>query len=126
MFRKAILAAAAAVLCLGVSAQKRQVMLDKVVAVVGSSSVLASEVDEYAEQIVRQRRQEGYTSDRDPRSEALEALMTRKLLHNQAQIDSVKINDAAILSAVEEQVQRMIDEEGRFRSSCVIIRLSTR
>ena len=112
MFRKAILAAAAAVLCSGAYAQKRQVMLDKVVAVVGSSSVLASEVDEYAGQIVRQRRQEGYTSDRDPRSEALEALMTRKLLHNQAQIDSVKINDAAILSAVEEQVQRMIDEEG--------------
>lgn len=112
MFRKGILTAAAVLLCIGASAQKRQVMLDKVVAVVGGSSVLASEVDEYAGQLVRQRRQEGYTSDRDPRSEALEALMTRKLLHNQAQIDSVKINDAAILSAVEEQVQRMIEEEG--------------
>ena len=35
---------------------------------------------------------EGYTSDRDPMNEALEALMTQKLLFNQAQIDSVKIN----------------------------------
>lgn len=37
---------------------------------------------------------EGYTSDRDPMNEALEALMTQKLLFNQAQIDSVKINAA--------------------------------
>ena len=112
MFRKGILVAALALSCAGASAQKRQVMLDKVVAVVGGSSILASEVDAYAGELVRQRRQEGYTSDRDPHNEALEALMTRKLLYNQAQIDSVKINDAAIFSAVEEQVQRLVDEEG--------------
>ncbi len=112
MFRKGILVAALALSCAGASAQKRQVMLDKVVAVVGGSSILASEVDAYAGELVRQRRQEGYTSDRDPHNEALEALMTRKLLYNQAQIDSVKINDAAIFSAIEEQVQRLVDEEG--------------
>ena len=96
----------------GTFAQKQQVTLDRVVAVVGGSSILHSEVSDYARALVAQRRQEGYTSDRDPRSEALEALMTRKLLYNQALIDSVKINDAAIVSAVEEQVQRMVDEEG--------------
>ena len=112
MFRKAIGMAAFALLCVGAQAQKRQVMLDKVVAVVGGSSILRSEVDEYARQLVQQRRQEGYTSDRDPRSEALEALMTQKLLYNQAQIDSVSVNDGAILAAVEEQVQRMIEQEG--------------
>lgn len=112
MFRKAISVAALALLCIGASAQKRQVMLDKVVAVVGGSSILYSEVDDYARQLTQQRRQEGYTSDRDPHNEALEALMTQKLLFNQAQIDSVSINDGAILSAVEEQVQRMVDQEG--------------
>ena len=112
IFRKAIGTAALALLCFGASAQKRQVMLDKVVAVVGGSSVLASEVDDYAAQLVRQRRQEGYTSDRDPRNEALEMLMTQKLLYNQGQIDSVSVNDGAILAAVEEQVQRMIEQEG--------------
>ncbi len=112
MFRKSISAAALALLCIGAPAQKRQVMLDKVVAVVGSSSILYSEVDDYARQLTQQRRQEGYTSDRDPHNEALEALMTQKLLFNQAQIDSVSINDGAILSAVEEQVQRMVDQEG--------------
>ncbi len=112
MFRKGILLAALALLGMGAQAQKRQVMLDKVVAVVGGSSILWSEVEEYADRLTQQRRQEGYTSDRDPHNEALEALMTQKLLYNQAQIDSVKINDAAILSAVEEQVQQLIEAEG--------------
>ena len=52
----------------GLRAQKQQVMLDKVVAVVGSSSILYSEVDEYARNMVAQRLAEGYTTDRDPHS----------------------------------------------------------
>ena len=105
-------AAVLVVLLAGALSLNRQVMLDKVVAVVGGSSILYSEVDEYARQLTEQRRQEGYTSDRDPMNEALEALMTQKLLYNQAQIDSVKVNDADIMARVEEQVQQMIDMEG--------------
>ena len=112
MLKKGILAVALALLFAGALAQKRQVMLDKVVAVVGGSSILYSEVDEYARQLVEQRRMEGYTSDRDPMNEALEALLTQKLLYNQAQIDSVTINNAEIMSRVEEQVQQMVDMEG--------------
>ena len=93
-------------------AQKRQVMLDKVVAVVGASSILYSEVEEHAAQLVEQRRQQGYTSDRDPMNEALEALMTRKLLYHQGQIDSVQVSDADILARVENQLQMMIEHEG--------------
>ena len=47
-------------------------MLDKVVAVVGGSSILHSEVSELADALVEQRRKMGYTSDRDPMNEALE------------------------------------------------------
>ena len=112
MLKKGILAVALVLLFAGVIAQKREVMLDKVVAVVGGSSILYSEVDEYARQLVEQRRQEGYTSDRDPMNEALEALMTQKLLYNQGQIDSVAINDGDIMSRVEEQVQQMVEMEG--------------
>ena len=111
MLKKGILAVMI-LLAAGAVAQKRQVMLDRVVAVVGGSSVLYSEVDEYARQLVEQRRQEGYTSDRDPMNEALEALMTQKLLYNQAQIDSVEIDNISILSSVEDQVQQMVDMEG--------------
>ena len=112
MVKKSILFAALALTVTGTMAQKRQVMLDKVVAVVGSSSILYSEVENYANQLVQQRREAGYTSDRDPMNESLEALLTQKLLYNQALIDSVEINQGAIVSAVEEQVQQMIDMEG--------------
>lgn len=113
MLKKRILPAAAfALLSLGAFAQKQQVMLDKIVAVVGGSSILYSDVDEHARQLTAQRRQEGYTSDRDPMNEALEALMTRKLLYNQGQIDSVMVNDIDIASRVEDQVQQMIEQEG--------------
>ena len=92
--------------------QRRQVMLDKVVAVVGGSSVLHSELVEYSEALVQQRRQMGYTSDRDPMDEALEALLEQKLLYNQALIDSVEANASDITSRVEAYVQALIAEEG--------------
>lgn len=95
-----------------VAAQPRQVMLDKVVAVVGGSSILYSEMDEYARQLTAQRRAEGYTSDRDPRNEALEALLTQKLLYNQALLDSLEINTADIAAHVDEQVAQMAEEAG--------------
>ncbi|MDO4758908.1 MAG: peptidylprolyl isomerase [Rikenellaceae bacterium] len=113
MLKKSLLIIAAAVLCLSVAfAQKRQVMLDKVVAVVGASSILHSEVSEHARQLVEQRRAEGFTSDRDPMNEALEEIMTQKLLYHQGQIDSVHVSEGDILSRVEDQVQAMIAETG--------------
>lgn len=92
MFRKGLLLAWLLAMAAVAPAQKRQVMLDRVVAVVGGSSILQSEVDEYAAQLTAQRRQEGYTSDRDPLNEALEDLLMQKLLYNQGVIDSVEIS----------------------------------
>lgn len=112
MLKKIVLPAMLVSLLVTAFAQTRQVMLDKVVAVVGTSSILYSEVDAYAEQMVEHRRQQGYTTDRDPQNEALEALLTQKLLYNQALIDSVKINEGDIVSRVEEQVRMMIESEG--------------
>ena len=92
--------------------QRRQVMLDKVVAVVGGSSILHSEVAEYADALVAQRRQMGYTSDRDPMNEALEALLEQKLLYNQALIDSVEIASSDLSSRIETYLQQLITEAG--------------
>lgn len=111
MLKRVILLAAAALCAVGTSAQK-QVMLDKVVAVVGGSSILHSEVSDYARRLVEQRRAEGYTSDRDPMNEALEGLLLQKLLYNQGQIDSVQVNLPEIQSRVEEDVKAMIEEDG--------------
>ncbi len=101
-----------AVVAVSVAAQKRFVMLDKVVAVVGNSSISYSDVQQAAKMILEQRRSEGYTSDRSAQSEALENLMLQKLLYNQALLDSVEINNSDVAQRVEQQVQSMIDKEG--------------
>lgn len=95
-----------------VIAQRRQVMLDKVVAVVGGSSVLYSEVKEYAEALVAQYKQMGYTSERDPMHEALEALLQQKLLYNQAILDSVEISQSDVTNRIESYLQSLIEEAG--------------
>ncbi len=107
----AVLATVAVIMSAGVlTAQKRQVVLDRVVAVVGGSAILHSEVESYANMIVEQRRQQGYTSDRDPMNESLEALMRQKLLYSQALIDS--LTPPSVDAYVEEQLQAMIAEAG--------------
>ncbi len=114
MFKKktlAVLVTLAVIMSAGVlTAQKRQVVLDRVVAVVGGSAVLYSEVETYANMLVEQRRQQGFTSDRDPMNESLEALMRQKLLYSQALIDSLPAPN--VESYIEEQLQAMIAEAG--------------
>lgn len=107
-----ILAALAGVTLTGVRAEKRFVMLDKVVAVVGGSSILYSDLRDGAENILNQRRQQGYTSDRDPMSEALEKALLQKLLYNQALLDSIKINTGDVVQRAETQVQNLVEQEG--------------
>lgn len=111
MWKKWLWCAALIGAAMGARAQQ-QVMLDKVVAVVGNSSILYSEVADYGRRLVEQRRAAGYTTDRDPMNEALEGLMMQKLLFHQAQIDSVDIDLSGIQGRVEEQLQLMIDQEG--------------
>jgi peptidyl-prolyl cis-trans isomerase SurA len=112
MKRVFLTAAAVVMAAAGLYAEKKFVMLDKVVAVVGNSSIMYSEVEETATQLVEARRAEGYTSDRDPKSEALEQLMMQKLLYNQALIDSVEVNKTDIIQRVESKVNQMTDEAG--------------
>ena len=91
-------------------AQKRQVMLDRVVAIVGGSAILHSDVKMFAQQIVQDRRSQGYTSDRDPMNESLEALMRQKLLFHQSQIDSVE--SGSVDEMVSQQMDAMVAEAG--------------
>ena len=61
-------------------AEAQTIIADKVVAVVGNSAILYSDVVDYSRQILAQRKERGYTSDRDPMSESLEGLLMQKLL----------------------------------------------
>ncbi|MFI3269149.1 MAG: peptidylprolyl isomerase [Rikenellaceae bacterium] len=93
----------------------RRVLLDRVVAVVGNSSILLSELDAATMMLEERQKSEGYTSGRDTRTMALEQLMTQKLMAMQAQIDSVEISLTDIASRVEDQVSAMRDEAGGVR-----------
>ncbi|MCC8034372.1 MAG: peptidylprolyl isomerase [Rikenellaceae bacterium] len=86
--------------------------VDKVVAVVGNSPILYSDIEEVVEQYAMERRQYGITSDRDPKIEALELLLEQKLLYNQALIDSIEINKAYAIEEAEERVGNMVASAG--------------
>ena len=100
-----------AVLC-AVAVEAQQVIVDKIVAVVGNSAIYYSDVVATAERLTQQRREMGYTSDRDPHNEALEQLMLQKLLYHQSQIDSVDVSRAEVAIQVENVIQDMIAEAG--------------
>ena len=95
----------------GASAQGHRYVADKVVAVVGNSAITYSELMEERHTVLEHRRQQGYTSDRDPMNEALEGLMVRKLLYNQALVDSVEINHEYVASMVESEFASLEKEE---------------
>ena len=100
-----------AVMC-AVAVEAQQVIVDKIVAVVGNSAIYYSDVVATAERLTQQRREMGYTSDRDPNNEALEQLMLQKLLYHQSQIDSVDVSRAEVAIQVENMIQDMIAEAG--------------
>lgn len=95
-----------------VSNGEEQFSIDKVVAVVGNSIILYSEVDDISKQLAEMRRQQGYSLDRDPMIEALEMLMEQKLLYNQAHIDSVNINSAYVSQMAEARLEEFLDQLG--------------
>lgn len=94
------------------SSAPRRVILDKVIAVVGNASILASDLRDYAAQLEVQRRREGFTSERPIESEAMEQLLMQKLLFIQGQLDSVEVNSSAISSAVENRIDAMREQAG--------------
>lgn len=110
MIKKGIMLLCAA-LCAG-AVEAQQVIVDKIVAVVGNSAIYYSDVTETADRLVQQRREMGYTSDRDPKNEALEQLMLQKLLYHQSQVDSVDVSRAEVAVPVENMIQNMIAEAG--------------
>lgn len=103
-------AAAMAFVCVfqGFKAGAQEVLLaDKVVAVIGSSSILYSDVVNMKNELVDVYRAQGFTSDKDPMCEALEKLMIMKVLYNQARVDSLEIATGEIAVSV----QKVIDQE---------------
>lgn len=98
------------------SVKAQSVVADKIVAVVGNSAILYSEVNEYATRILQNRKEQRITLDRDAKTEALEQLMLQKLLYNQALVDSLTISTEDIAKAVDENIEDQIRERGSVRA----------
>lgn len=117
MIRKVFLMIAALSAVSAATAQERFIA-DKIVAVVGNSPILYSDVVKQAAQITERNRAENFTSPRDPMAEALEVLLEQKLLYNQAQIDSVSIDRqmGQIADYVNNNVNDMVKREGSIKA----------
>ncbi|MCD8186381.1 MAG: peptidylprolyl isomerase [Rikenellaceae bacterium] len=93
-------------------AQERTMIGEEIVAVVGNSMILWSDVVDARQQLEMQQRQQGFTSNRDPQCEALEMLLMQKILANQARIDSLEVNTGYVETLIESRVEELMDQYG--------------
>ncbi len=96
------------VLCNGLFAQQEGTVIDKVVAVVGSKTILKSELET---QIVSMRTN-GVLVDDKIKCELFEELLFQKLLLNQAGLDSVTVTEAEVESEIDRRLNYFIAQIG--------------
>lgn len=82
-------------------------LVDKVVATVGRSYILYSELIAAADQLGQRNREQGIAPQNDLQTEALQQLVMQKMLYNQAIIDSLEVNIAGVLA----ETQAAVDNE---------------
>lgn len=113
MHKRIIIACLCFIFCAVMAeAQNKKYSLDKVAAVVGNSAILYSDVQEAAETIIKNNKEQQTSSERNPITEALEGLLLQKLLYNQALVDSVQISMDAVNQEVENSLIAMTEEAG--------------
>lgn len=97
-------------ICNTIGYAQQQQVIDKVVAVVGSNIILQSEIEE---QYLQYRLQGGVKGSASSiRCEILEDLLFRKLMLNQAELDSISVTDEQIDSEVERYVRYYVSQLG--------------
>lgn len=80
---------------------------DKVIAVVGSTMVLLSDLNATKDYLEQEYRSRGYTG-KNSNAEAFDAILTQKLLASQAALDSLYINEAAVEGDADVQLKSII------------------
>lgn len=97
------------------SVVRQKYVADEVVAVVGSSMVLLSDLKLTEVFIEDSYKERGYTG-RDAHSEAFEALLVQKLLAARAAIDSVEVNQSSVFQQTEQQLSQIINQHGSVKN----------
>ncbi len=105
---KKILFMAGGFICLFLNVQAQKKNIDKVVAVLGSNIVLASELDQQYVMYLNQ----GNPSDEKVKCYILQQMLVQKLLKQQAEIDSVMVDDSEVDNEVERRMRYQIQRAG--------------
>ncbi len=87
---------------------QEKVLIDKVVAVIGNSAILKSDI------IEQKRMLDAQGVDLGPKPECvlLDDIMFQKLLYNQAVIDSIEVHDAQVEQEIERRLRFFIQQIG--------------
>lgn len=98
----------------GAAYGQQKFVAEELVAVIGNSPVMLSDVETTTQRVIALRKSQGVNSDNSPRQEAIEMLMLQKLLSTTARADSLDkdMNTSSMMMRVEEQVQQMVEQAG--------------
>jgi peptidyl-prolyl cis-trans isomerase SurA len=95
-------------ICFNNAQSQTGVVVDKIIAVVGSKVILQSDLENQYLQYINQ----GYDVKEDMRCFVFEELLYQTLLTNQAELDSVKITDAQVESELQRRLRYFINQIG--------------
>lgn len=95
--------------------QGQRYVADEVVAVVGSSMLLLSDLRMAEDYVVQSYRERGYTGA-DPEAEALESMLLQKLLASQAALDSLEVNNGQVDAVTESRLKSLIQSKGSVKA----------
>jgi peptidyl-prolyl cis-trans isomerase SurA len=105
---KKILFIASGFLCLFLNVQAQKKNIDKVVAVLGNNIILASELDQQYVMYLNQ----GNAADEKVKCYILQQMLVQKLLKQQAEIDSVMVEDNQVDNEVDRRMRYQIQRAG--------------
>jgi peptidyl-prolyl cis-trans isomerase SurA len=105
---KKILFMASGLLCLFLNVQAQKKNIDKVVAVLGNNIILASELDQQYVMYLNQ----GNGADEKVKCYILQQMLVQKLLKQQAEIDSVMVDDSQVDNEVDRRMRYQIQRAG--------------
>lgn len=100
--------------CLNVQAQKKQSFVaDRVIAVIGDRMILQSDL-QMAEAYMKEQNKIPFSEQfsEEEIASLLNQMMTQKLLAAQAQLDSLSLPEARVITSVQERLNEMISQAG--------------
>jgi peptidyl-prolyl cis-trans isomerase SurA len=105
---KKFLFVAGGLICMFLNVQAQKANIDKVVAVLGSNIILASELDQQYVMYLNQ----GNPTDEKVKCYILQQMLVQKLLKQQAEIDSVMVEDSQVDNEVDRRMRYQIQRAG--------------